>query len=226
MTDAAARGMLRAAAAHVIVDDVAAPVLDAAAAHHLFRVLRLRDGETVTVTDGRGNWRSCRAAGGELQLDGDAHAVPARAMPSTVAFAIPKLDRPEWVVQKLTELGVERIVLLHADRSVVRWDVDRAARHVARLRRVAVEALEQSRGVWLPDIVGPLPAAEVLPGMVVAEPGGRAPTTCDHAVAIGPEGGWSSDELELASDRVALTQTVLRVETAALVAGALMSCRQ
>ena len=90
--------------------------------------------------------------------------VAVRDAACTVAFAIPKADRPEWIVQKLTELGVARIVLLHAERSVVRWDGDRAARHLRKLRRVAVEALEQSRGSGCPTIVGPVPAADVLPG--------------------------------------------------------------
>jgi 16S rRNA (uracil1498-N3)-methyltransferase len=224
--DPVARATLRAAAAHVVVDDVEQPALDDATAHHVFRVLRVRDGDAVTVTDGRGRWRSCRAAGIELRPDGDAHTMPPRDSKSTVAFAIPKSDRPEWIVQKLTELGVARIVMLHADRSVVRWDHDRAARHVAKLRRVAVEALEQSRGIWLPELAGPTPAAEVLPGTAVAEPDGRALTRSDAALAIGPEGGWSPDELALAACRVSLGPTVLRVETAAVVAGALLTSRE
>jgi 16S rRNA (uracil1498-N3)-methyltransferase len=221
--DAAARATLRAAAAHVVVDDVDQPVIDGSTAHHLFRVLRVRDGDTVTVTDGRGRWRLCRAAGGEVLPSADATPVAVRDPTCTVAFAIPKSDRPEWIVQKLTELGVARIVLLHAERSVVRWEPDRAVRHISKLCRVAVEALEQSRGVWLPDVVGPVPAIDVLPGTPVAEPDGRALTRRDQALAIGPEGGWSPDELALGADRVSLGHTVLRVETAAVVAGALLT---
>jgi 16S rRNA (uracil1498-N3)-methyltransferase len=225
--DPAARAVLRAAAAHVVVADVDHPTFDDPTAHHLFRVLRVRDGDPVTVTDGHGRWRACRAAGGELlaEADPEATAAAARGATTTVAFAIPKSDRPEWIVQKLTELGVARIVLLHAERSVVRWDPERAARHVSKLRRVAVEALEQSRGIWLPEIVGPVSADEVLPGMAVAEPDGRPLTRRDDAVAVGPEGGWSPNELELAADRVSLGATVLRVETAAVVAGALLTVR-
>jgi len=223
--DPAARATLRAAAAHVVVDDVDQPVLDDATAHHLFRVLRVRDEDAVTVTDGRGRWRLCRATGGNVLPTTSATAVADREAACTVAFAIPKSDRPEWIVQKLTELGVARIVLLHAERSVVRWEPDRAERHLARLRRVAIEALEQSRGIWLPDIVGPAPAADVLPGMLAAEPGGRGLTRRDSALAIGPEGGWSQNELDLAADRVALAATVLRVETAAVVAGARLTTR-
>jgi 16S rRNA (uracil1498-N3)-methyltransferase len=219
VTDAA-RAVLRAAAAHVVVADVDHPEIDEATAHHLFRVLRVGEGETVTVTDGQGRWRACRAAGTGVLPVAEPAGMPRPVVTSTVAFAIPKSDRPEWIVQKLTELGVARIVLLHAERSVVRWERDRADRHLAKLRRVAIEALEQSRGAWLPVIAGPLPAAEVLPTMPVAEPGGRALTRRDDALAVGPEGGWSPHELDLAADRVSLGATVLRVETAAVVAGA------
>jgi len=217
--DEVARATLRRAAAHVLVDDVDAPVLDDATAHHVFRVLRLRDGDHVTVTDGRGHWRACREAASGLEPTGPVSMVIAPAEPCTVAFAIPKSDRPEWIVQKLTELGVDRIVLLHAERSVVRWETDRADRHLAKLQRVAIEALQQSRGVWLPSNVGPVPAGEVLPELVAAEPGGRSEFAMVRGVAIGPEGGWTEHELDLAADRVTLGDRVLRVETAAVTAG-------
>jgi 16S rRNA (uracil1498-N3)-methyltransferase len=144
--------------------------------------------------------------------------VAVRHSPRTIAVAIPKHDRPEWLVQKATELGIGRIVFLHAERSVVIWKADRAARHIDRLARVASEALMQSRQVWLPEIVGPVPAAEVLPEGVAAEPGGRRVQSMDRLIAIGPEGGWTPGELALAQDQVGLGEAVLRVETAALVA--------
>lgn len=222
MTPAAAES-LRRAAAHVLVDNVDPPVLDDPSSRHVFRVLRVRDGETVTVTDGRGAWRVCRAVGGLIEPDGEPRFEPAAVNPLTIAFAIPKQDRPEWIVQKLTELGVDRIVLLHADRSVVRWDAARAAKHLARLRRIATEALQQSRRTWLPTIEGPVDSSglfDELGGAVVAEPGGRDLTAADRVIAIGPEGGWSPTELEVAAGQVSLGSTVLRVETAALVAAA------
>ncbi len=156
MIDAAALATLRHAAAHVLVPDVDDPDVDDATAHHIFRVLRLRDGETVTVTDGRGRWRPCRVVAQALEPTGPSHATGARGRLFTVAFAIPKGERPEWIVQKLTELGIDRIVVLHAERSVVRWEADRAHRHIDKLQRVAIEALQQSRGLWLPEIVGPV----------------------------------------------------------------------
>ena len=85
----------------------------------------------------------------------------------------------------------------------------------------------QSRRVWLPTVEGPAPAAEWLgaPGAVVAEPGGRPLAASDRTVVIGPEGGWSADELAAVDlDRtVSLADSVLRVETAAVVAAALMA---
>ena len=149
---------LRRAAAHVLVADVAAPVLDDGAEHHLRRVLRLRDGDAVTVTDGAGAWRPCRLTADGLDRRRRRPRRSIAPRPVTVAVAPPKGDRLEWLVQKCTEVGVARIVLLDAERSVVRWDAERAGKQLERLRRIAAEAAMQSRRVWLPDVAGPVPA--------------------------------------------------------------------
>jgi 16S rRNA (uracil1498-N3)-methyltransferase len=212
---------LRRSAAHVLVADVAAPMLDDDAAHHLARVLRLRDGAAITVTDGAGRWRECRFTGRAVESTGDVVTVP-RPADVTVAVAPPKGERLDWLVQKVTEIGVARLLLVAAERSVVRWDGERAARHLERLRRIAAEASMQSRRVWLPEMCGPVPAADALARSVVAEPGGRPVTTADRSIAVGPEGGWTPAELALAPDRVSLGPHVLRVETAAVVAATLL----
>ena len=219
MTPGAAAS-LRRSAAHVLVDDVGLPVLDDADAHHVFRVLRVGDGDVVSVTDGRGGWRLCRAVGSSIEPVTEIAVEPYPDAPVTIGFAIPKMDRPEWIVQKLAELGVDRIVLLHAERSVVRWDELRAAKHLTKLARVAVEAAQQSRRVFVPELVGPVPSLSFLPGAVAAEPGERPDHGGDPVVAIGPEGGWTEGELAAAAGRVSLGPTVLRVETASLVAAA------
>lgn len=212
---------LRRSAAHLLVDDVAAPSLDDEAHHHLRRVLRLRAGSLVTVTDGAGRWRECEWAGDRLDVVGEiAEVTKSRSV--TIAAAIPKQDRPEWMVSKLVECGVDRIVLLHSERSVVRWDAARAEKNVARLGRVARSALEQSRRVFGCVIDGPVDARDVLPAALVAEPGGRRLEAGDSMVAIGPEGGWSPDEVAVAAGTIGLGPTVLRVETAALVAAVTM----
>ncbi|MFZ4717806.1 MAG: RsmE family RNA methyltransferase [Ilumatobacteraceae bacterium] len=209
---------LRTSAAHVFVASVDAPEPESDDAHHLFRVLRLRDGEVVTVSDGSGAWRTTVVAGAALVPSGPVEHEPEPA-PCTIAAAIPKGDRAEWMVQKLTELGVREIVLLHCARSVVRWDGERGVKPMARLQRVAREAAVQSRRVWLPVVRGPVPfeQAAALPGAALAEPGGEAGGG-HRTVLIGPEGGFSPDELAVALPRIALVDTVLRVETAAVAA--------
>ncbi|MGH9281897.1 MAG: RsmE family RNA methyltransferase, partial [Acidimicrobiales bacterium] len=115
------------AAAHAFVADLDAPALDEDDHRHLERVLRLRPGQAVTVSDGDGRWRSCVwRPGGDLEPAGQVEVEPAPAPPVTVGFALTRGDRPEWVVQKLTEVGVDVIVPIRAARSVVRWDEAKA----------------------------------------------------------------------------------------------------
>jgi 16S rRNA (uracil1498-N3)-methyltransferase len=146
----------------------------------------------------------------------------------TVAFAPTKGERPEWVVQKLTELGIDRIVPLFSERSVVRWSGTRGAATVDRLRRVAREAAAQCRRVWLPDVGATVRFAELPalggPGEVVlAQLSGDRPTAAQRVVAVGPEGGWSTEELASGLPTVGFGLSVLRAETAAVTAGALMA---
>lgn len=213
---------LRASAAHVFVESLEAIVLSTDDAHHLLRVLRLRDGEAVTVSDGRGGWRSCAVAGDAIVPMGDVVVEPAVA-PLTIAAAIPKGDRLEWMVQKLAELDVTEIVLLHCERSVVRWKGERGAHQLARLGRVAREAAMQSRRVWLPTVRGPIEFAEAarLPGAVVADPDGKGVSRAE-TVLIGPEGGLTDGERSLCAASINLGRNILRVETAAIAAAAIL----
>ncbi|MBV8959302.1 MAG: 16S rRNA (uracil(1498)-N(3))-methyltransferase [Actinobacteria bacterium] len=217
------------AAAHVFVDDLDAPALSSDDGHHLSRVLRLRAGEVVTASDGAGRWRACSFAdGGVLRVTGDVVVEPAPAPSITVGFALTKGERPEWTVQKLTELGVDRIVPLAAARSVVRLEGDRAAAQHRRWQKVAREAAMQSRRVWLPAVEPVTAVATVLdePGVAVAEAGGGPPGLEWPTVLVGPEGGWSEEELAAAdganAPRVDLGPTVLRAETAAITVAALL----
>ena len=199
-----------------------APALGDDDRHHLVRVLRLRAGEVVTVGDGAGRWRPCRMGpDGELVPDGPIGEVP-RAHPEvTVGFALTKGDQPEWVVQKLTEVGVDRIVPVVAAHSVVRWDEAKAARNVARFRAIAREAAMQSRRAWLP-VVEDLSTVEAMaarPGACRADAGGGPLTLERPVVLVGPEGGWSEDEVALGLPSVDLGPTTLRAETAALAVG-------
>lgn len=212
---------LRRSAAHVMVSSVSDPELTEEEFRHLSSVLRLRDGETVTVTDGCGHWATCVWHNERLEPVGSVQ-FEERSCVRSIGVVIPKGDRPEWIVQKLVEIGIDRVVFLESERSVVRWAGARSERHIERLRRVADAACGQSRRVWRVDIDGPLLARDVLHDFVVAEPGGRSLHNDDVSVAIGPEGGWTDEELALSAGRVDLGNSILRVETAALVAAAHM----
>lgn len=189
-------------------------------------MLRLRAGEAVTVADGRGGWRTCELApGGGLSPVGEVEHRPRPAPAVTVAFALTKSEKPELTVQKLTELGVDRIILFEAGRSVVRWDADRATRNVARLRRIAREAAMQSRRAYLPEVGEVVRFSDVvaLPGACRADAGGAAPSLDHPLVLVGPEGGWTDEERSSAVPAVGLGTQVLRAETAAITAGALLT---
>lgn len=142
----------------------------------------------------------------------------------TVAFAPVKGDRSDLIVQKLTELGVDAIVPLVTERSVVRWDGKRSAKNLERHRRIAREAAMQSRNLWLPTVKPVTDLDAFLTAhaeAALADPAGATPVGDTATVAIGPEGGFSPDELAGRSS-VSLPGRILRTETAAIAAGVLL----
>lgn len=212
---------------HVFVDTLESPELDDDDRHHLTTVLRLRPGDELTISDGAGAWRPARYAGaGAIEPAGSVVEVEVPAVPTTVACARVKGDKPELVIQKLTELGIDRIVLLTADRSVVRWDDETLARRMPRWQRIVREAAMQSHRVRLPelDVVGPAVDWLARPEVAVAHFDGHPVGADVRSIAIGPEGGWSEAERAAAGSRtVSLGPTVLRTETAAIAAASLLS---
>ena len=241
--------------AHVLVEDLSSLALDEGAAHHLTSVLRVRTGEPVGATDGRGGYVPCVFAGhaghsghagrsghsdrGVLEAVGEVVVAPPRSPQVTVGFVPVKGDRPEWAVQKLTELGVDRIVLLSSALAVVRWEGPRLRSHLARMERVARSAVMQSRQVWLPSVTGVVSVRDFLgtgdAAVAMADMSGGPMAPSVQSVAVGPEGGWSEAELALARARsggsggasvVSLGDTVLRAETAAVAAGVLLTARR
>jgi 16S rRNA (uracil1498-N3)-methyltransferase len=212
-------------AAQAFVDDVDEPVLDDGDRHHFERVLRLAPGESVRVGDGRGRWRPCVfESGGRLTVAGEV-VVEARPDPSiTIAFALTKGEKPELVVQKLTELGVDTIIPFVAARSIVRWDDERGRKRVGRLRRVAREAAMQSRRSWLPTVaeVSRFPDVADLAGAAIADGGGAPPSLRHPTLLVGPEGGWTEEERGVGLPLVRLGDQVLRAETAAIAGAAVL----
>jgi 16S rRNA (uracil1498-N3)-methyltransferase len=214
-------------------------------ARHAVRSLRLREGDEFTSSDGAGGLARCRVVrAAHLLVEGEVveRTVEARPRPSlSVLLAPPKGDRLTWAVQKLTELGVDRIVLVQSARSVRRWEGERAARVGPRLEAVVREAAKQSRGRFLPAVAGPLPWAEaVIPGdeptvvlweraregLLWALPEGSPDAL---SLVVGPEGGIPEEDAlaaERAGARLAgLGPAILRTETAAVAAAAVVLAR-
>ena len=215
---------LRRSSAHVFVDSVNSPLLTTEDQRHLSRVLRLRDGESVTCSDGVGSWRECVWQGDAVVPRGDIQHVAAPSPPLTVVVAPVKGDKTDLVVEKLVEIGVDSIVVLApVDHSVVRWATDKTPQVMARFQRIARAAAMQSRRVYLPVISGPTELAKFRGGAVAwAEPGGTADWSEVTTIVIGPEGGFSAAELGLAPATVDMGPAILRAETAAIVGAARM----
>jgi 16S rRNA (uracil1498-N3)-methyltransferase len=221
-------------------------IVDGEAHRYLTRVLRLAPGDMVTLFDGRGGEVDAeieRVTAVEVRLLARGRrAVAIPAGPELVLIqALPKGEKLDLVVQKATELGVHRVVPARAARSVVRLDEARARSRVERLAKIAREAARQSGRADVPDIA---PVADLDDALGSVPPGAlrillhegpgthplkqllpaQKPTAV--ALAIGPEGGFTDDEVARAREAgfvaAGLGPRVLRTETAALAALAIL----
>ena len=222
---------LRRSAAHVFVQSLETLVLSIDDQHHLLKVLRVKSTDQITVSNGVGAWITATISkDGDVRATSELFVVEPPTWSLCVAFAPVKGEKPELIVQKLTELGIDEIIpLAPTARSVVRWDSAKAEKQTARLQRVANEASMQSRRVWLPVVHPVTKLADLISRTEVAyaEPGGVEITGFHRTIVIGPEGGFAPEELDGSVSRVSLGESVLRAETAAIVAGALMTrCRR
>jgi 16S rRNA (uracil1498-N3)-methyltransferase len=197
------------------------PQLSAPDEHHLRTVLRVRHGEEVVVTNGAGSWALCEV-GDTLTRVTPVHKDPETAT-TTIYMAPLKGDRSEWAVAKATELGVTRIVPLISDHLIVKFKGETRDKIVTRWRRIGEEACGQCRRTYDVEITDPVSVADVPSEVCVADFDGDSDWNGVTAVAIGPEGGWAPREWGEDRRRLALGPTVLRGETAGIVAAALLS---
>jgi 16S rRNA (uracil1498-N3)-methyltransferase len=211
-------------------------------AHHLLHVMRAKMGQQVTLFDGSGVEflaRIDRLGRSEVDLSIVERMERNREsrLGLTLAVALPKGDRQRWLVEKAVELGVTRLIPLETTRGVAQ-PTDKA---LARLRRAVIEASKQCGRNRLLEIAASQPFAAVIqspmqPGglRVLADPSGDAKlgeilrAVSDLRTleaAIGPEGGWTGDELTLARvhgwQLIGLGPRILRVETAAMAVAAI-----
>jgi 16S rRNA (uracil1498-N3)-methyltransferase len=215
-------------------------LLDVTAAEHVVRVLRLREGEALTLFDGRGGEYEAQIHSigrGGVRVVVGAHHPSERESPLAVTLiqGISRGERMDLVIQKATELGVSCIVPLEAERSVVRLDADSRMRRLAHWSAVARSACEQCGRNRIPRIASPGPLGTALaheaPGAVrlILDPlAGRGllsvlgTRTAPVVVLIGPEGGLAPAEraAALAAGFVGcrIGPRILRTETAAIAA--------
>jgi len=210
--------------------------LSGAHAEHLARVLRARVGQQFDISAGdqlrRGRVLSVADDRVEFELGEVVQVSSAPAI--EVLLSVIKFDRMEWAIEKLTELGVESIVPLVARRTDAHLAIA-AAKRVERWRRIALESSEQSRRMRPPQIAIPTRLKEVLtlesdcklllnesePHVSLGEALGSDGAKNSLALAVGPEGGWTDQEVKLLESAgwksVSLGETILRAETAAIV---------
>jgi 16S rRNA (uracil1498-N3)-methyltransferase len=215
-------------------------------ATHLARVLRAEPGqiydvvangflhraEITTVTDSEVHFLLHE----ELESDS--------ALPLHLLLAVFKFDHMEWAVEKATELGIARITPILARRTEKHL-AQSASRRAERWRRIALEASKQSRRTTIPEIADPIPLKQALeqeqsPTRILLSETEQATTITaallnaksshletDTALAIGPEGGWTPEEITLFTQNnwqpVTLGPRILRAETAAIAAIAIAS---
>lgn len=218
--------------------------LDGSEAHHLLHVLRMKVGDEVLLFNGTGI-----EAEGQIEKTGRKtvdikvvrrHEIEAETqVPLILATAVPKGDRFRWLVEKAAELGVTRLVPLTTERS----SVDPGENRLKKLQQTIVSAAKQSGQIRLMELAPLQPLSDFLKEidpaeqqLLIADPQGVAWTelklsgseasAAGVVILIGPEGGFSAEEVQAAEDAgaqaVQINAGILRIETAALLMAGLV----
>ncbi|MEV1019131.1 16S rRNA (uracil(1498)-N(3))-methyltransferase [Streptomyces sp. NPDC050264] len=222
-------------------------VLDGPEGRHAVSVKRLRAGESLVLTDGRGAWSEGVVAAAEGKDRLVVEAGPLRTEPEelpriTVVQALPKGDRGELAVETMTETGVDAIVPWAASRCITQWRGERGAKALGKWRATAREAGKQSRRVRFPEVAEAASTKEVAALLAAADlavvlhedrdapsaalASAKLPESGEIVLVVGPEGGVSPEELQVFGDAGAracrLGKSVLRTSTAGTAAVALL----
>ena len=208
-------------------------------AHYLCGVLRVRADEALTVFDGEGKEYFCQVekiSPGRADLKISQRTFVEKAVVElTIACAIPKKSKMDDIIDKLTQLGVQRIIPMFTERVNVAWGQQQRQKHLCRWRKIGISASEQSGRAYLPDISQIQDVGEVLAQSEKYDLK-LIPTLLDRKISlkeilsnkefrrilvlIGPEGDFTPEEVNLALQggcvAVSLGDLVLRVETAAV----------
>lgn len=203
-------------------------------ARHLARVMRAKTGDTVELFDGQGtSWTATVQAiqrnHVSLRLDQKQSETISNKPIITLAVALPKGDRQKWLIEKITELGIDSLVPLTTTRSVA----EPTAAAISRLQRGVIESCKQSGRNRLLEITQPQSLHNLLTTSsaslrILACPDGTPMQSIllkpidNILIAIGPEGGFTDEEIRTANAsgfaQMSLCQNILRIETAAIAA--------
>ncbi|WP_029149863.1 16S rRNA (uracil(1498)-N(3))-methyltransferase [Microbacterium indicum] len=215
-------------------------VLTGSEAHHAAAVRRVRVGEEVTLTDGRGAWLAGSIEAAEksrVDIRVSSREERAAAAPRVLlAQALAKGDRDELAVQAATELGVDGVVPWQAARSVSRWQGPKAEKGRERWASIVREAAKQALRAWIPEVEQVHTTAQLAgraERILLLDPwtdsplSAIAPDERDVLLVVGPEGGIAPEELAAleaaGAERVRLGDSVLRTSTAGPAALALVN---
>ncbi len=210
-------------------------------AHHAAAVLRVRQGELVSVLDGAGQILECEVQAVDRKTVSlrviKKNFIPPPPCQITLAQAVPKGKILESIIQKATELGAARIVPLLTERVTTQLDHDRAGNKAEKWQNVALEAIKQCGQPWLPKVEAPMKLNEFLGrqekfdlslvGSLLGD--GQHPRKYFEALKqppatvclwVGPEGDFTATELDAirasGAKPITMGHLVLRVETAAI----------
>ena len=203
------------------------------AAHHAGRALRMREGDGAILFDGRGHEANVVLHFSSNGVTADIVSVSSSSSESpidtTLIQALVSQEKLDWVLQKAVELGVKHIVVAPASRSVTKLDNKRLEKRLIQWQKIILSACEQCGRSYLPTIHYHSTLAEAFKTVksetkLIMAPAARLglPQTLSSniAFAVGPEGGFSEEELTLAQENgfqcTQLGPRVLRTETAAL----------